>query len=298
MRKSKQGFVVAAAMFVGAISVAASKGKAAFRPLPRLFFSLQWKDSARAYAQIYSMRADGTDRVCLTPALDAEYHPALSPDGKSIAFSTHRDGTRSLYLMNPDGTNQHQLTRDGDAGLCAWSPDGKKLTFSSNRTGLYCIYAMNADATNVRKLTDGPSEDCPVWSPDGRRIAFEGRDNNIWRVYVVNADGTNLRAITADKWDSRWPQWSPDGKLLAYTGYEQGSGDIYTMRPDGSHITRQTDGRGESRQPAWNGKQLLFHSNRAGHFDIYTLKPGSHNEHRLTAESKDTEEVTCLTPSR
>ncbi len=293
----KQGLFIVAALLIIAPTTAAPNGKTQSKTPPhvttRLFFSVQWKDKARAYAQIHAMNSDGTDRVCLTPILDAEYRPVLSPDGKTLAFTTHRDGIRSLYLMNPDGTKQRPVGWSHDAGLCAWSPDGKQLAFSSNSTGRYCIWVMNADGTNPRRLTNGPSEDCPTWSPDGRKIIYESHENNIWRVYVVNTDGANRQAITTDKWDSRWPQWSPDGRLIAYTGYEQGNGDIYTMRPDGTQATRQTDSPAEDRQPAWDGKQLLFHSNRAGHFDIYTLALNSHNEHRLTAEAKDTAEVTA-----
>lgn len=297
MHTLKQRLFIVAALLIIATRTAAPEGKTQSKTPPhattRLFFSVQWKDSARAYAQIYAMKSDGTNRVCLTPTLDAEYRPALSPDGKTVAFTTHRDGKRSLYLMNPDGTNPRRVLWDHDAGLCAWSPDGKQLAFSSNSTGRYCIWVMNVDGTNPRRLTSGPSEDCPTWSPDGRKIVFQSRENNIWRVCVVNANGWNRQAITTEKWDSRWPQWSPDGRLIAYTGYEQGNGDIYTMRPDGTQATRQTDNPGEDRQPAWDGAQLLFHSNRAGHFDIYALALNSHNEHRLTAETKDTAEVTA-----
>lgn len=284
--------VMAAGMLIGSAAFAAPGRGAQPRPPARLFFSVQWPD----HSQIYSMRPDGSDRVCLTPTSDTDHHPAVSPDGKTVAFTTLRDGVRAIYLMNPDGTNQRRLTHEGDAGLCAWSPDGKRLAFSSNRSGRYCIYVMNADGTDVHRLTEGPSEDCPVWSADGRRIAYEGRQNNIWRVYVLNANGTGLHQITTEKWDNRWPQWSPDGRRIAYTSYEQGKGDIYTMRPDGTRATDQTDNPAEDRQPAWAGGRLLFHSDRAGRFDIFSVGLNSRDASRLTADPKDTAEVSVASP--
>jgi Tol biopolymer transport system component len=261
----------------------------------RLFFSMQWPD----HAQIYSTKLDGTDEVLLTPRSDTDYRPVVSPDGSTIAFTSHRDGIRAIYLMNLDGSQPRRLTWGSDAGLCAWSPDGKQLTFSSNRTGVYCIYTMNADGTQIRRLTEGPSDDFPVWSSDGRWIAYEGRLNNVWRIYRIHPDGTGMQAITTEKWDSRWPQWSPDSRQIAYTSYEQGNGDIYVMQADGQRAARQTDDPAEDRQPAWMGKdRLLFHSNRAGHFDLFMVRLNRHDERRLTHEPKDTSEVTYLLPSR
>jgi tol-pal system beta propeller repeat protein TolB len=283
-------------MLISAVVFAAPSHNVGQNLPERLFFSVQRSDRARTYSQIYSMKPGDAAQVCLTPASDSDYRPAISPDGKTVAFTTHRDNIRAIYLMNPDGTNQRRLTQDGDAGLCAWSPDGKRITFSSNRNGRYCIYVMNADGTNVRRLTDGPSEDYSVWSPDGRRIAYEARQNGVWRIVVVNADGTGTRPITTEKWDSRWPQWSPDEKLIAYTSYEQGNGDIYVMHPDGTRATRLTDNPADDRQPTWIAGGLLFHSNRAGHFNIFAVSLNARDERRLTSETSDTAEVAGTPP--
>jgi Tol biopolymer transport system component len=288
--------ITMAALLTGGTVLAARGGEEDRRLPGMLFFSVQRSDRTRTYSQIYSMKIDSPTRTCLTPTSDSDYRPALSPDGKTVAFTTHRDNVRAIYLMNPDGAHQRRLTKDGDAGLCAWSPDGRHLTFSSNRSGRYCIYVMNADGTNVRRLTEGPSEDYSVWAPDGRRIAYEARQNGVWRIAVVSVDGTAARPITSEKWDSRWPQWSPDGRRIAYTSYEQGNGDIYVMRPDGTEQTRQTDNPAEDRQPTWTTGGLLFHSNRAGHFNIFTMSLNSKDERRLTSETSDTAEVAGMPP--
>ncbi len=258
----------------------------------RILFSTQWSD----HAQIYAMNPDGSKPVCLTPLSDSDYGASLSPDGTTIAFTTHRDGVRALYLMNADGTNQRRVTQKEDAGHCAWSPEGGQLAFSSNRDGHYCIYVMQRDGSNVRKLTQGPSDDFPAWSPDGRQIAYEGMSEKTWRISAVDVEGGAAKPLTKGKWDDRWPQWSPDGEVIAYTSYEQGKGQIYIMHPDGTAATRLTSNQAEDRQPSWtaDGRQLLFHSNRAGKFDIYTLDLATKKEHRLTTESKDTSQVSTL----
>jgi len=95
-----------------------------------------------------------------------------------IAFTSDRDGASNteIYSMNPDGSNQTNLTHhpalDFDA---SWSPDGSRIAFASDRTaaGSWDVYAMNADGSNVVRLTTDPALDwTPSWSPDGSKIVF------------------------------------------------------------------------------------------------------------------------------
>jgi len=108
-----------------------------------------------------------------------------SPDGKRIAFESVRGGSISLWVMNSDGTNPVQLTRDlSNNWHPAWSPDGKRIAFASDRSGNYDIWIMDADGSNPAPLTQDPASDFrPSWSPDGKRIVF-----------------TSLRSGTADLW--------------------------------------------------------------------------------------------------
>jgi hypothetical protein len=275
-----------------ALPLAETSARTFTRLDPRVFFAVQWPD----HAQIYAMNPDGSKQICLTPLTDSDYAPALSSDGATLAFTSHRDGVRSLYLMNLDGTNQRRITQKEDAGICSWSPDGNQLAFSSNRSGRYCIYVMKADGSNVRKLTDGPSDDFPAWSPDGTAIAYEGRQDKNWQIYVVPSGGGPAKAVTSGKWSDRWPQWSPDSALIAYTSYEHGKGSLYLMKADGTLATRLTTTAADDQQPTWtaDGRQLLFHSNRAGKFDIYSFDLEGGQERRLTTEPKDTAQVTTL----
>jgi Tol biopolymer transport system component len=79
---------------------------------------------------------------------------AWSPDGRTLVFTSDRDGNADIYAINPDGSRLRRLTDnpeyDGDA---AWSPGGRKLVFVSNRDGDSEVYVMNADGSGQRKLT-------------------------------------------------------------------------------------------------------------------------------------------------
>ena len=118
-----------------------------------------------------------------------------SATGDSILF-TKDDGSRTIAVMNADGTEVRQLTDydDSSDGSAVWSPDSDSIAFTSNRDGDYEIFVMNVDGTEVRQLTDNDdsSDRFAVWSPDGDSIAFMSDRDGDFEIFVMNADGTGV----------------------------------------------------------------------------------------------------------
>src|SRR5688500_10116273 len=123
-------------------------------------------------ADIYSMNPDGSGVQRLTTAAGFDIEPALSPDGKRVAFvSTRHDLSGEIYTMNADGTGGvTRLTINvGEGGVDespTWSKDGKRIAFVSARDDLQGeIYTMNAaDGSDVTRLTTFDGEDSdPSW---------------------------------------------------------------------------------------------------------------------------------------
>jgi TolB protein len=95
---------------------------------------------------------DLSDPVELTNN-DTDTAPAVSPDGKQIAFMSRRDGNWNIYIVNSDGSGLSQLTDDpAEDGLPTWSPDGKVIAFVSNRGGPWAVWAVPPAGGGERQL--------------------------------------------------------------------------------------------------------------------------------------------------
>lgn len=93
--------------------------------------------------------------------------PAVSPDGKWIAWPSAREGKSAIFVMGSDGKNPKRLTPlDSEADEPSWSPDSKQIVFVSTRDGFRELYVMKADGTGAKRLTFQRGQiHTPAWSP-------------------------------------------------------------------------------------------------------------------------------------
>jgi Tol biopolymer transport system component len=163
----------------------------------------------------------------LTDSTATNVRPALSADGKSIAFQSNRDGPYHIFVMNADGSNLRQLTSgdDRDDRHPSWSPDGKLIAFDSgdalNRE-IWIVDVASKNRTQVTKL--GMITQFPSFSPDGRTIAFFNYTRGTMDLWTVGIDGNNAAAVTKQlaaesnnqcTFACHAARWSPDGSRIA-----------------------------------------------------------------------------------
>ena len=148
---------------------------------------------------------------------------AKAPTTPKILFTSARDGNYEVYSMNPDGSEQINLTKHPANDLEAvWSPTGKQILFVSNRgdlrpKGTRDLYLMDPDGSNVQRVFKRKIEawrTAPTWSPDGKQIAYDQWDRS-------GGDTSGMYIMTVGEQEPEFlgmysqPAWSPDGTEIA-----------------------------------------------------------------------------------
>jgi TolB protein len=222
---------------------------------------------------LYAVALDCTRTVRLTDTRAREDDPAVSPDGRSIAFTT---STRGIWVMGVDGKVRKRLTRGSDS-TPAWSPDGKTVFFArghQDRYGATCeaIFRVGTTGRNERRFkTYGATNYDPAVSPDSSRIAFSASNaceggTAVYAILVMDASGHRTNDLARlpgnsltfpNSRDHQDPTWSPDGRRLAF--HPWGSG-IYTANRDGTNQRRVTAKRQNGSAPSWSpdGKWIAW----------------------------------------
>src|SRR6187431_2597347 len=126
-------------------------------------------------AEIYSIRADGSQRRNLTRNQGHDGNFAWSPTGDRVAFGSYRAGASGLYVMRADGSRQRRLTPTDmqvQSDRPTWSPDGQRLAFAAYRAGVYGIWVVRIDDQDLHLVSNDGI--LPVWAPRGSQIALVG----------------------------------------------------------------------------------------------------------------------------
>ena len=115
--------------------------------------------------------------------------PAISPDGRYIAFSVRQQGRTLLYMMQADGTNARIVTDSLDLqGSPAWAPDGQSITTAAEDHGVPHLFRIPVDGRSPALFVKEYSLD-PAWAPDGRFVVFSGPDiGTMFSVKAVTAE--------------------------------------------------------------------------------------------------------------
>jgi len=192
--------------------------------------------------------------------------PAVSPDGRTIAFATGAAG--DIYLIGSDGHDRRRLVT---GSYPSWSPDGRLIVYAAavpvplaegKVYGGYALFVVGADGQHVRRLSRHGI--APAWSPDGKMIAAWGCQAAPQGLCLLDAGGIYQRVLSRH---GGTPSWSPDGKKIAYlSGLQYGVG-IHVINADGSKprlLPTPVFYKNWDCKPAWSpdGKWIAYTSGR------------------------------------
>lgn len=210
------------------------------------------------------MRAATFGRVALAAALVAPSValpqasrsglPAVSPDGRRIAFVGTRAGHDRLHVIDADGSNEHELAANTDGRMPRWSAAGE-LLFSGTGADTGRVFAVSVDGATPRVAASVPGRS-PSLSPDGTQVLYLVGPWTSTALAIADADGSHARTIAGGRTTAWNGTWSPDGARVAYAyGDSTRVLQVHVINSDGTGdraVTHTTAEEGSAQMPAWS----------------------------------------------
>jgi imidazolonepropionase-like amidohydrolase/Tol biopolymer transport system component len=202
---------------------------------------------------IYTMPISGGTPTRIAEGLAFEHQPRFSPDGRRIAFTSDRGGGDNIWIMNVDGSDKRQLTKEDFRLLNqpSWSPDGRfivaKKHFTTGRslgTGEVWLYHVSGGAgvPLVKKPNEQHQKELgePTYAPDGKSVYFtrnitpgpifeyaQNSNTNLFEIQRYELETGDVTTAVSGSGGSVRPAPSPDGKKIAFVRRERARSKLY-----------------------------------------------------------------------
>jgi eukaryotic-like serine/threonine-protein kinase len=218
--------------------------------------------------------------------------PAISPDGKMLAYVERGESSDDLYVTRVAGGERVKLTKDSSRkGEPSFSPDGEKIAFARKAAGEQTTEVCTIAAFGGEIVAVAKGGSMPTWSPEGNRLAFVLRkEGEPEELAIAAVDGTEMRKILAG--DAIYPfmgrpAWSPDGKWIAMARSRGGdSREIWLVPVGGKNATQLTHGSGgtASDTPVFSadGRGVVYGSNQGGAWNLWYQDLSGRGARQLT----------------
>ena len=143
-----------------------------------------------------------------------------APDSKIVYRSIDVEGNGALWVMDPDGKNERQLTFGTSPSYGpSVTPEGRYVVFVSANSGKTNLWRMDIDGGNPIQLTYAGAAGYPQCSPDGKWVVYQSEDTGKLTVWKVSIDGGDPVRLT--DYASAWPMFSPDGTLVTCACWDE-----------------------------------------------------------------------------
>ncbi|MCC7416387.1 MAG: PD40 domain-containing protein [Acidobacteria bacterium] len=223
--------------------------------------------------------------------------PALSPDGRLLAFLSERSLISiDLYVadahtgevlrkLTSTATNPHFSSIQFIYSAGAWAGDSRRIaiaTVTGGRPALAIFDAQNGNKEREIDLHELDQIFNPTWAPDGHAVAFTGMAHGLTDLYVYDLQTSALRQLTDDPYADLQPAWSPDGLRIAFATdrfttrletLDIGPYRLALIDPQSGRIEEVPATDAENINPQWSpdGRLLFFISDRNGIPNLYRV---------------------------
>jgi TolB protein len=261
------------------------------------------------HKEIWSMDHDGSNQRQITRHGTITQSPAISPDGKWLAYTTmfKRPGSPIdswNIVIQSTVTGEKSKFANPDAPTNGWpefGPGGRFL-FASSLTHDTEVYSSSTDGSGAHQITHSRTMDySPRINPKtGADVIFISNRTNKQQLWHMSIDGGNSEMLTNGTGEVANPAWRPDGQMMAFAwtrGFELGGFNIFIMdmvKRDPIQLTKES---GVNENPWWAPDNLhIVYSSKRGNSttnatQIYTMTLDGQNQRKLTSQGNNMQPV-------
>jgi len=250
--------------------------------------------------------------------------PALSPDGRYLAFLSERslfsidlfvaDATtgKVLHRLTSTATDPHYSSIQFIYSAGGWDAQSRRFaiaTVASGRPALAIFDAVSGKRERELPIRETDEVFNPTWSPDGRAICFTGMTQGLTDLFVVDVGSGAVRRLTRDAYSDLQPAWSPDGTRIAFATdrfssqlatLDLGAYRIGLIDPASGAVTQApvfTDGKNINPQWGPDGRSLYFIADRDGIPNVYRMALPGGDISSVTSVGTGISGITSLSPA-
>ncbi|MFC1855117.1 Tol-Pal system beta propeller repeat protein TolB [Thermodesulfobacteriota bacterium] len=215
--------------------------------------------------------------------------------GSKISYVQDVKGYKEILVMDYDGSNPIQLTRDYSMNISpAWAPDGLKISYTSYKRGNPDLIVNDFAKREIILLSKRRGLNLGAeWSHDGSKVALTISKGNNSDIYILNSETGKIERRLTDYWGiDVSPSWSPDDSKIVFTSDRAGNPNLYIVDLDDGEPKRLTFNGKYNSSPSWSpmGDKIAYCGmTKGGSFDIFTINVDGTDAEQLTSGSKNNE---------
>ena len=206
--------------------------------------------------------------------------------GTRLAYVSRVGRFKELFVMDIDGSNARQLTRDNGLALSpSWSPRGDRLVYTSYRTRKPDLYYISPEGGSPRQITERPGLEIGAkFSPDGGKLITSASISGVSKIVLLDLAGKLISKLTSGSSIDVSPSYSPDASQVAFCSNRAGGPQIYVMSSAGEPAKRISfTNSNYCTSPSWSpkGDKIAFVC-RSGGNQIFISSPDGSQATQLT----------------